>query len=396
MADRFLLIKAGSPSLWENVQHATVMLLAAEMTGRIPIIFWGTNCLYDGKIHNNAFDMYFGSVSPYTIFDAMQKGYTYYPPIWNRDNLMAGDPDKDNLKYRNMGDMMASDANVLVSDRSVSVKQLIPWIGQEHALYGLTPLQIYRLLLHKYIRLQPDIADEIRREINAVLGDTTVMAVHMPGNFTLGIYQQISAFTSLNLAYHSGLHIAREDRFEVDETLDQHQPVRLIDAAKAQDPYKAYQDEIRSTLSRHSISKFYLLTDREEILNEFLDMYGSMVLYNKSERIPVGENARSEQLETFLNRRSKGIEILKDTFIASQCSFFLGYGASSLSHAVMRLKSWPETNAKLAYWHFDKIYDFTYEFVKTGRNTPEESDGKYKLILKNIENTVKKIGVVFQ
>jgi hypothetical protein len=121
-----------------------------------------------------------------------------------------------------------------------------------------------------------------------------------------------------------------------------------------------------------------------------------MVLYSKCERISPGENGKTEQLETFLNKRSKGIEILKDTFIAALSTFFLGYGASSLSHAVIRLKSWPETNVKLAYWHFDKVYDFTYEFVKTGRNAPEESDGKYKLMLKNIENKFKKIAVVFQ
>ncbi len=394
--DRLLLIKAGSNDLWGNVEHVTVMLLAAEMTNRIPIVFWGTNCMYDGKIHNNAFDMYFAPVSPYTIFDAMKKGYTYYPPVWNKDNLMAGDPDRDSRAYRNIGDMMASDANVLVSDKPVSIKQLLPWINKDHPLYGMTPLQMYRILLKKFIRLKPDIEEELRKQINGTLSGAPVLAVHMPGNFTLGIYQQLSAFTKLNIAYHSNLRVAREDRFEVDETIDQHQIVRLIDAAKSQDPYKTYRDEIRSMLGRHSIGKLYLITDRDEIVKYFLDSYGSMVMYNECERIPIGENAKTEQMETFLNRRSKGIEIFKDTLIAAQSGFFLGYGASNLSHAVIRLKEWPETNAKLAYWHFDKIYDFTYEFVKTGRNTPEESDGKYKVLLKNMESTIKKIAIVFQ
>lgn len=394
--DRFLLIKAGSNSLWENVQHLTVMLLAAELTGRTPIVFWGTNCLYDDKIHNNAFDMYFQPLSPYTIFDAMQKEYTYYPPIWNRDNLMAGDPDRDNMTFRNIGDMMASVANVLVSDKPVSIKQMMPWIGREHPLYGMTPLQIYRILMCKYIRVKADVEDEIRKEMQTALENGPVLAVHMPGNFPLGIYQQISAFTSLNVTYHSKLHVTRSDRFEVDETIDQHQPVRLIEAAKAQDPFKAYHDEIRSILRRNAIKKLYLITDREEILNEFLNMYGSMVQYSKFERVPAGESGITEQIETFLNKRSKGIEILSDTLVAAHCNFFLGYGASNLSHAVIRLKDWPETNVKLAYWHYSKIYDFTYEFVKTGRNTSEESDGRYKLILKNIENGFKKIAVVFQ
>ena len=145
--DRFLLIKSSSAGLWENIHHVIVMMLAAELTDRTPVVFWGTNCLLDGKIYNDAFSLYFEPVSPYTVYDVMNSRYTYYPPIWKNDNLMSDDPDRESNVYRNIGDMLASGANVVVSDTSASVRQLIPWISAGHAMYGLTPLMMYRRLI---------------------------------------------------------------------------------------------------------------------------------------------------------------------------------------------------------------------------------------------------------
>lgn len=395
--DRFLLIKASSASLWENVHHVVVMLLAAELMGREPVIFWGTNCLHEGRIYNDAFSLYFEPVSQYTIYDVMRPRYTYYPPIWKHDNLMSDDPDRDSNIYRNIGDMIASNANVVVSDTSISVKQLFPWINAAHEMYGLTPLMIYRRLMNRYIRLKPDIANTIEAFCNnKIRSAQPVLAVHMPGDFTLGIYPQISAFTKLNVSYHTNLHITRSDVFEVDETVDQHQNVRLIDAAKPQDPYKVFHPEIHKTLGKFAIKHLFLLTDREDILDEFVNEYGSMVIYNDYERDAAGNASSEEKLETFLNKRSKGIEILTDTFAAAACSFFIGYGSSSLSHAVTELREWPETNFKLHYWMFDKLYNFTYKLAKTGRNAPEEADGRYRLIVKNAGNSLRRIARVFK
>lgn len=395
--DRFLLIKASSAGLWENVHHAVVMLLAAELTDRTPVIFWGTNCLFDGKLYNDAFSMYFEPVSQYTIYEVMRRDFSYYPPIWKYDNLMTDDPDKESNVHRNIGDILASNANVVVSDTNISVKQLIPWINRGHELYGLTPIIMYRRLMDRYIRLKPDITKSVEafcdKNINI---SQPVLAVHMPGDFALGIYPQISAFTKLNMSYHSNLHILRNDIFEVDETIDQHQTVRLLDASVPVDPYKAYHSEIRKTLGKFAIKKLLLITDREDVIDEFKEEYGSMVIFNDCERIAAGDACRSGGLENFLSMRSKGVETLIDTYSATSCNFFIGYGSSNLSHAITRLRDWPETNFKLHYWMFSKIYNFTYEFVKTGRNTPEEADGRLRLIVKNAGNSLRRAASVFK
>lgn len=395
--DRFLLIKASGAGLWENVHHVVAMLLAAELMKREPVIFWGTNCLHDGRIYNDAFSLYFEPVSQYSIYDVMRTNFTYYPPIWKHDNLMSDDPDKGSNIFRNIGDMFASNANVVVSDTDISVKQLFPWISANHELYGLTPLMIYRRLMSRYIRLKPDIAKTIDAFCeNMIKGSQPVLAVHMPGDLTFGMYSQISAFTKLNLSYHANLHISRNDLFEVDETVDDHQNVRLIDAAKSQDPYRAFHPEIQKALGKFAIKHMFLVTDREDIVEEFVDEYGSMVIYNDYERDAAGIDSQDEKLETFLNKRSKGIETLTDTFAAVACSFFIGYGGSDLSHAVTELREWPETSYKLHYWMFNKLYNFTYRIAKTGRSAPEEADGRYRLIVKNAGNSLRRIARIFK
>ena len=393
--DRFLLIKAGSHNLWGNVNHLMEQLLAAEITKRIPVVYWGTNCLYDGTIYNNAFDLYFEPISPYTAYELMNPKYTCYPKIWEYDNLMSDDPDRLKLTYRNTGDMMTSEANVVVSDVSTPMKHMIPWISREHPAYGMTPIQIYRYLYRKYLKIKPDIEEEIREFYDAKLkNEDPVLAVHMPGDFTHGIYPQLGVyyrFVSLDMLEHKEIHRDRHDTFQYDETTYLHEIARILDVTPSQDPYKLYHPEIRKLLGRFGIKKIFLITDREDILEEYMKSYGSMLVFGKYKRIDKNDPGSGSHLENHLNKRSKGIENIKDAYLASKCAFFIGYGSSNLSHAATRLKDWSESNIKLAYWMFEKLHNFSCEFMKTGRHSPEESDGKCRMYVKQARDTIKRI-----
>lgn len=79
--DRFLLIKSWGCGFWSDVDHVMGQLLAAELTNRIPIVYWGPNSLYAGSFQSNAFELYFEPVSNYSIHDIAWAGYTYYPPV---------------------------------------------------------------------------------------------------------------------------------------------------------------------------------------------------------------------------------------------------------------------------------------------------------------------------
>ncbi|MFO7160560.1 MAG: hypothetical protein DIU81_003610, partial [[Clostridium] cellulosi] len=147
--------------MWNDVEHVLSQLLIAELTGRTPVVYWPTYCLHNGFINTNGFELYFEPVSEYSIFDVAKSEYTYYPPVWDEDNLLMDDPDRDKLVYRNIGDILSRKENVVVGDVYFDLYDLIPYIKKDNPAYGMTVNQIYSYLFHKYIRLKQDIIAEI-------------------------------------------------------------------------------------------------------------------------------------------------------------------------------------------------------------------------------------------
>lgn len=403
---KFLLIKGISQNLWKNIHHTLELLLVAELTHRTPVIFWGTNCYFKDMICNNAFDLYFEPVSPYTIYDVINTEYTYYPPMWKHNNLMTDDPNKSTRSFRNAGDLIGSTADVIVSDISMPVKMLMPFIPKEHPTYGMTPYQIYHYLFDKYIKLLPDVDDAVKAfSRNYLQKREPILAVHMPGEFSLDIYPNIrehlnyallNRLNNINMYLHPQKLKLRSDKFQVDDTIHQHQVVRFLKLSDREDPYKVYHPEIRSIVGKFNVEKIFLITDREDILEEFKKTYGSLLVANQYERVRKNDVTPTAQMENHLNMRSRGIESIIDAYSAANCDYFIGYGFSNLSHAVTQIRVWPETNMKLTYWMIKKIYNFTYDFVKTGRYAPEEADKKKRLLMKIARNSLEKVRRAFR
>ena len=80
----------------------------------------------------------------------------------------------------------------------------------------------------------------------------------------------------------------------------------------------------------------------------------------------------AKYLDSYIVKRRAGIDILKDTYLASMCDFFIGNDFSSLSHAVTIMKDWPEGNAKLLYWEYRrKKYPINADIITIQkRNSP--------------------------
>ena len=106
--DRFLLIKPWSYRLWSDVEHVLGQLLIAEITDRIPIVYWPTHCLHNGFVHTNGFELYFEPVSNYSIYDLAKPEYTFYPPIWDTGNMLVEDVEKDTWSYRSIEILLAA------------------------------------------------------------------------------------------------------------------------------------------------------------------------------------------------------------------------------------------------------------------------------------------------
>lgn len=308
MSDRFLLIKAWGWGFWADMDHLIGQLLVAELTNRIPIVCWGTNSLYCDTIGVNAFDLYYEPVSPYTLRDIARPDFTYYPPIWNSKNLMVEDIDKLTYVYRSLGDLMACNANVVVSDVHYFARPIMEFVKKDHWAYGLTPIQIYRRLIQKYLKLKPDILAEINQfEAEVLTPNRPVVGVHIRGTDKV---QEVDNLAALN---------------------------------------RQYQTEINRFLKKYHANKIFLITDSKKILEDYKKTYGSLIITTDSNRSEGNAVDKPTQLENYRNRRRKGIEILNDTYLAARCDYFVGNGYSNVSYSVKRLRDWPDAHITLFY-----------------------------------------------
>ncbi len=306
--DRFLLIKSWGCGFWSDVDHIMGQLLAAEITNRIPVVYWGTNSLYAESFKGNAFELYFEPVSSYSVGELSHPGFTYYPPVWNSKNLMVEDLDKVAWTYRNLGNMMQSDANVLVSDVHYFIRPIIHYIPKSHWAYGMTAHMIYRCLFDKYLKLKPDIREEINQFYTKLMKEEKPMlGVHIRGGDKV---REVENLSHLNRRYH---------------------------------------DTIRDFLKKYDVRKILLLTDCEDILKDFQRKYGQMLLFTDCRRGQINDRENVPHLMDYTVKRRKGVEIIKDTYLASMCDFFIGNGYSNVSYTVKRLRDWSEDNIILFY-----------------------------------------------
>lgn len=316
--NRFLLIKSIGHSIWADVDHAICQIFAAELTNRIPIVYWGMESMYSYSVDVNSFELFFEPVSNYTVEEAIRPEYTYFPPIWKYENVMSEDTDKLKMKNRGLKEMMESNANVVVSDIYYPIRAMLPWVKSGHWAYGKTPIQIYRYLFEKYLKLKPETKREIQKFINThpnFRDERPIIGVHVRAN---SIVTEVAQLYDLN---------------------------------------ELYKPRIWDYIVRYNARHIFLITDSKKIFRQYKKLYAKngMMMYTDSKKKQFKPRTMTCLLD-YPNKRHKGvelqkdtIEIIKDTYLAAQCDFFIGNGYSNLSNTVMRLKDWPETNIKLLY-----------------------------------------------
>ena len=316
--NRYLLIKSLGKSIWADVDHVMCQLLAAELTNRIPVVYWGMESLYSESITTNAYELFFEPVSNFSVHEIVRPEYSFYPTVWNSENILAEDSDRYKMEGRDLKSLMKSEANIVVSDIYYPLSSILAWTNRAHWSFGKTPYQVYRYLYDKYLKLKPEVKREIKKYINTTPNfrdEKPILGIHCRSN---AIVNEVAQLYDLN------------------------------------ELYKPY---IWHFIERYNIRHIFLITDSRKILKDYRKLYdkNGMLLYTDSKKRPL-----KERIPTFLqdypNKRHKGvelvkdtIEVIKDTYLAAQCDFFIGNGYSSLSNTVLRLKDWSETNIKLLY-----------------------------------------------
>jgi len=298
-SDRFLLIKAWGCGFWADMDNVLGQLLLAEVTDRVPVVHWGNNSLFRENDSDNAWDLYFEPVSPYGIDDLPEKISTLYPPKWTKNKLRVNENNKWSGPYSRVAGihLLNRDEDLVVNDFHTYVKDLVPWIRENHPLHGMKPQELYRVIFRKYIRLKADIEEEINSFLENRIRGQNVLAVHVRGSDKLN---ESTELWEINNAYHG----------KIDEYLD-----------------------------TRPGSRIFLLTDSQDILAEYRNKYKEKLIYADCRR--TGDD-RGVHMQEYSNRRSLGVDVIKDVFIAAGCNHFLGCGHSNVSTAIFHLKNWSE------------------------------------------------------
>ena len=296
---KYLLVKAWGCGFWSDVDHVLGQLLLAEMTERIPIVYWGKNSLFGDPESVNSFEIYFEPVSSCLTFELLKKkSFTFYPGKWSAPTLLLENVNKFSGKFSRMAGIYGLNRreDVLVSDFHSFVYELMPWIRS-----GSLPVdggyeEIYRYLFKKYIKLKPHLTSAIENFWGAHMQGKKILAVHVRGSDKVTEQPQLNEF---NLRYF---------------------------------------DAISKVTSIHNDIYIFIITDSEPVLEDYKKRFGEKLIYTHCTRstTDVGVHYQGHPGSKI------GAEIILDTYLAAKCDFFIGNGASNVSTTIGHMKDWPD------------------------------------------------------
>lgn len=347
---KFMLIREIGMGLWNEIHHVLTQLIIAEIMHRIPVIYWGKGSLYAPADGSNAFEQFFLPVSGFGVRDIQKDSFTFSPGCWNASNLLSSNPKKAGMgafgvpladaeisgvvdtdfmptdsgnrllsksnnavtSRQNEADggqepdcLLECDAEVCVRDTYIDVEKVIPLIPKGHPLCGLSRRDLFCRLIRKYIRLREDVQSFVDEFYNSNMRGATFLAAHVRSS-------------------------------------DKAAEVRHLHELNSR-----YRVEIEKILKANPGMRLFLMTDGLEILEEYKKRYGNLLVHTDCRR--VHKDGQGVHYLDYPDNRLKGLEIIRDTWLASRCDFFVGNGYSHVSAAVSELKDWEEGSIKLLY-----------------------------------------------
>ena len=295
---RYLLAREWSAGFWSDVDHALGMCLLAEITGRTPLVWWGTQSRFSADAASNAWENFFAPVSAATLRDLQAPRLHAFPAKW-QGRPLAG---PITARWTGAGsrlaalDMLERDEEILVSDFHNGLKAILPWLPDTHPLAGASLADAYRSLARKYLRPHPEIMAGVERFAAAHFGAAPVLGVHVRGSDKV---EEVGELERILAAYF----------VRVDERLARRPGIRL-----------------------------FLLTDDERVRAFYAQRYGDRLIATDCTRS--SSNVGVHYLKSRDPVRT-GIEVMLDTYLAARCTEFIGLGYSNVSLYASYLKDWP-------------------------------------------------------
>lgn len=302
--DRMLIIRAWRRGFWSDVDHVLSALLAAEIAGRTPIVYWGAESLFSDDGSSDAWRHFFGPESALGAAGISAGSGEVFPAAWNPvPSAIAPDPMRREPEERvGFVEMLARHESVCVSDLHMGVVSALPWVQDGHALHGLDPtrtadvVSAYRWLARKYLRPTREIVARVEALARELLAPGKTLALHIRG----------SDKATENRALERDIN-------------------RLVVMA---------EERLRGNDWR-----LFLLTDWEPAKELLMRSLPGRVFCTTATRT---DGSTGVHYLGGTSRRALGEEVLVDALLAARCDEFMGVASSAVSFAVNFLKEWGE------------------------------------------------------
>ncbi|MBS0448190.1 MAG: tetratricopeptide repeat protein [Proteobacteria bacterium] len=296
---KYLLVKAWGYGFWSDVHHVLGQMLLAELTGRIPVVHWGTNSLFGDGSGGNAWDLYFEPVSDVRIDDlaGLVAGRDIYPPKWRLDRLRDENVGKWSGPQARLAApyFFARDEALAVSDFYATVSSIVPWIGRASRYHGLSDDRIYRQLFDRYLKPRPQVVARVDAFHRAHLAGRHWAAVHVRG--------------SDKVHESAALHQTNE----------------------------RYDGFVERIVELNPEIGLFLLTDAVDVHARYAQRYGDRVVTTPALR---SDSTTGVHMQGHAGS-TVGTEVLVDALLAARCDYFVGNQESNVSLAIASLKDWP-------------------------------------------------------
>lgn len=301
---RYLLVKSWGSGFWSDVSSVLGALLLAEVTGRTPVVHWGSNSLFRDDSGRDAFGLYFSPVSRCTLDDLVQLGGAdVFPPKWNQANLSREDLSRWVGAYSRLSPMyyVNRKETIVVCDFYVNVADVVPWIPVRHPMHGHSVPDVFRWLIQKYVVPRPHIVEQADAFCRAHLAGRPFVAIHLRGSDKIREFGELEA---------------------INESL-----IRQLDAIDPGWP-------------------IFVLTDDEHWLRALRERFGERVVATSCTRSGTTQGVHFAAEGN--DRVRVGTEVMVDSLIALRAARFIGAGASNVSGFISLMKDWAAADCMMS------------------------------------------------
>lgn len=323
----YLLSKAWGYGFFSDVMVTLGHLFLAELTGRTPVVHWGSNSLFSARDGGNAFTRFFEPVGDVTLSALENPALRFFPDKWRHDNLREENLDKwEGPGSRLRGELyLEREEEVLVCDFYTAFIELRDHLPAHSPWTAMAPDEAYRRLIAKYIKPRAEIREAAAAEKRRLLGDSTAVAVHFRGT------DKIREIAKYRLTF----------------------------------PLQEFFETVESFLTGQRCERIYLMTDDQRAVKLFRDRFG--------ERLVCTEVMRAEGtlgVHYLQPGVQAGREVLTDALIALDCEAFVGYGLSNPSCYIYAARDWGD-QGRLLGWN---MLETRNSYVYNRRPPPASTD----------------------